>query len=349
MTFRIKLGVAAATLAAAPVQAQSDLPELRLQYEGLDLHLQTGVSIQGALIEDDDSRSDDTDGEVDLFARLNAQYTTKGGVLLGANIEFNNRNRETESLQNGEIYGFATTEFGRFEVGRQDGPADVLAFHAPVTSLGQIRGDFSRYAGSQALLSAVDTRDAFKVIYLSPPISGLRGGVSYSPEANINEDDPDPRDRILLRNAVEIGLQYVRPIGDWIVGLSGGYAYGDAEAITERADLNSWSVGTEVRRGPLRIGAAYVDRGDSNRRDDDFDQWEINGGIGWFEPKWGVSASAAYTRASDESNRLLGLGGYYAITGNIQLRTDVVHFREQRDGRVDEDGIVALLELAFSL
>lgn len=198
-------------------------------------------------------------------------------------------------------------------------------------------------------MSATDTRDAFKIIYLSPPVSGLRGGVSYSPQANVNEDDPDPRDRILLRNAVEVGLQYVRPIGDWIVGLSGGYAYGNAEAITERADLSSWSVGTELRRGPLRIGAAYVDRGDSNRRERDFDQWEINGGVGWLEPKWGVSASAAYSQASDESNRLFGIGGYFAISRNIQIRADVVQFREGRLGRADEDGVVGVVELALSI
>jgi hypothetical protein len=342
-----KIAAALLCTASVPAMAEPVLPELRLQYEGLDLHLQVGVSGQGAIVDDDDRRTKNEDAQADLFARLNADYTTAGGVLLGANIEFNNRNRETESLENGEIYAFAATEYGRIEIGKQDGPADVLAFHAPVAALGQVRGDFARYAGSQALLSAVDTRDAFKIIYLTPPISGLRGGVSYSPKATVNGDAPDPRDRIVLRDAVEFGLQYVQPIGEWIVGFSGGYASGEADVITQRADLNSWSVGTEVRRGPLRIGAAYVDRGNSNRRERNFDQWEINGGIGWFEPRWGVSASAAYSEATTQSNRLLGIGGYYSITRNIQIRSDIVQFREGRLGRRDEDGVVALIELAL--
>lgn len=347
-----RIGTALACLVSAPAMAQSqipELPQLRLQYEGLDLHLQVGVSAQGALVDDDDRRTKNEDGDIDLFARLNADYTTAGGVLLGANIEFGNQNRETESLGTGEIYAFAATEYGRLEVGKQDGPADVLSFHAPVVALGQIRGDFARYAGSQASLSPVDTRDAFKIIYLTPPISGVRGGVSYAPKFSLNGNDPNPRNRIILRDAVEFGLQYVAPIGDWIVGVSSAYVAGEADVITGREDLSSWSVGTEVRRGPLRIGGAYVDRGNSNRRERDFDQWEINGGIGWFEPKWGLSASAAYSKASTQTNRLLGLGGYYTISRNIQLRSDIVQFREGRIGRQDEDGLVAMLELAFSL
>jgi hypothetical protein len=188
--------------------------------------------------------------------------------------------------------------------------ADTLAFAAPLVALGQVRGEFSRYAGSQALLRALDTQDAFKVIYLSPPVAGLRGGISYSPRVRRNAAAVDSRERIDVRDAFEFGLQYQQVVGDWILGASGGFATGNANPATGRADLRSWSVGTEARRGPLRIGAAYVDRGDSNRLDRGFDQWEINGGVAWVTPDWGVATSAALTRASDRENRLIGIGGF---------------------------------------
>ncbi len=109
--------------------------------------------------------------------------TTPSGVIIGANVEKTNQDRETEALNTGEIYGFIASDWGRLEVGKQDGPADTLAFSAPVIALGQVRGDFSRYAGSQALLKPLDTQDSFKVIYLSPPVSGFRAGVSWSPRS----------------------------------------------------------------------------------------------------------------------------------------------------------------------
>ncbi len=336
-------------LVVTPQIASAQLPELRLRAGGVDIRLQGGVAVQGVVIDDNRRNNNKTGDRVDIFARLNAEYTSADGILIGVNIEQNNNNRETETLNTGEIYGFVATDFGRLEVGRQDGPADVLAFHAPQVGLGQVRGDFSRFAGSQALLTALDTRDAFKVIYLSPPISGLRGGISYSPKANQNEDARNPRSRTLLNDAVELGLQFQQPLGSWILGVSGGYAFGEADAITTRADLNSFSIGVEARQGPLRLGVAFVDRGDSNRLTRGFDQREINGGVAWVRDNWGASLSVARTTASTETNRLIGIGGFYSVTPNIQLRADIVNFRENhRNSRLNK-GTVGILEVQVSI
>jgi predicted porin len=349
MTVYKYAGLFVAASSAWSGAALAEVPELRIQSGGFDIRLTAGVGAQGALIDDNQPNNDKSDGEIDLFARLNAEWTSPGGILIGANIEQTNNDRETETLNTGEIYGFVAADFGRIEIGKQDGPADVLAFHAPQVGLGQVRGDFSRYAGSQALLSALDTRDAFKIIYLSPPISGLRGGISWSPEAKQNANAANPRSRTIVKDAVELGLQFQQPFDDWIVGISGGYAFGNADPITTRADLNSWSIGAEAKRGPLRFGFAYVDRGDSNRLVRGFNQTEINTGISWVDDKWGISFSAARAEASTQTNKLFGIGGYYSLTPNIQLRADVVNFREKRRGDPLEKGTVGLLEVQFSI
>jgi predicted porin len=341
--------VCGALMAGSAAQADEGLPKLEVQWEGFDIRLSGGAAAQGAVFNDDDLTTDSPDAKVDLFARLNAQWTSPGGIIIGANVEQNSRRRASEVLEAGEIYGFVASDYGRLEVGLQDGPADTLAFAAPLVALGQVRGEFSRYAGSQALLRALDTQDAFKVIYLSPPVGGLRGGVSWSPKVRRNAAAVDSRDRIDLDNAFEFGLQYQQPVGDWILGASGSYATGEADPLTTRADLDSWSVGAEARRGALRIGAAYVDRGDSNRIERDFDQWEVNGGIGWVTPEWGVAGSAAYTKASDRKNRLFGIGGFYQLHPNIQIRADVVQFREERFGIAIDDGIASVVEIAFTI
>ncbi len=352
---QILCAVSGATLAgmmltgASTARADEGLPRLEVQWEGLDIRLSGGAAAQGAVFNDDEASTGSPDAQVDLFARLNAQWTSPDGILVGINVEQNSRRRASEVLEAGEIYGFVASDYGRVEVGLQDGPADTLAFAAPLVALGQVRGEFSRYAGTQALLRALDTQDAFKVIYLSPPVGGLRGGVSWSPKVRRNATAVNSRERIEVNNAFEFGLQYQQPVGDWILGASGGYAVGEADPLTTRADLNSWSVGAEARKGPLRIGGAYVDRGDSNRLDRDFDQWEVNGGVGWITPEWGVAGSVAYTKASDRDNRLFGVGGYYQLHPNIQVRADVVQFREEQLLSGVNDGVAAVMEVLFTI
>lgn len=338
-----------AALMAGTASHAKGLPRIEAQWEGFDIRLSGGAAAQGAVFDDNDAVTQSPDAKIDLFARLNAQWTSPGGIIIGVNIEQNNRRRASEVLEANEIYGFVASDYGRIEVGLQDGPADTLAFAAPLVALGQVRGEFSRYAGTQALLRALDTQDAFKVIYLSPPVGGLRGGISWSPEVRRDASSVDLRDRIRVNNAFEFGLQYQQPVGDWILGASGGYAVGDADPLTMRADLNSWSIGAEARRGPLRIGAAYVDRGDSNRLQRGFDQWEMNGGVGWITPEWGVAGSVAYTRASDRSNRLFGVGGFYRVHPNIELRVDVVQFREERFRISTDEGITSVIEVLFTI
>lgn len=339
----------AGALMAGATAAQAELPRLEVQWNGFDIRLTGGAAAQAAAFEDDEVTTTSPDAQIDLFARLNAQWTSPDGIVIGLNVEQNSRRRASEVLEAGELYGFVASDYGRVEVGLQDGPADTLAFAAPLVALGQVRGEFSRYAGTQALLRALDTQDAFKVIYLSPPVGGLRGGVSWSPKVRRNATAVDSRERIEVDNAFEFGLQYQQPVGDWILGASAGYATGQADPVTTRADLNSWSVGAEARKGPLRIGGAYVDRGDSNRLDRGFDQWEVNGGIGWVTPEWGVAGSAAYTKASDRENRLVGVGGFYQLHPNIQLRADVVKFREEQRLRGVNDGVAAVMEVSLTI
>lgn len=335
------------TFVATP--ALADLPQLRLQAGGVDISLTAGASVQGAAIDDNDRARSKTDGQYDLFARINAEWVSPSGIVIGANLEANNRDRETESLETGEIYGFAASDYGRLEVGLQDGAADMLGMAAPVIALGQIRGDFSRYAGSIALLRTLDTQDSFKVLYLSPPVKGFRAGASWSPKFTQNADAVNPRSRVIVYDAVELGLQFQQPVGEWVLGASGGYAFGNADPITQRADLSSWSVGAQARRGQLRIGGAYVRRGESNRLERDFNQWEVNGGVAWVEDRWGVSASSSLTKSSERRNRLFAIGGFYSLTRNIQIRSDVVQFREQRTGRIAENGLVGILELQIMI
>lgn len=330
----------------AGTAAMAQLPEIRYESGGFDISVRGVLSGQVAAFDDGVDSGKSTGTGYDASIRVNAEWVTGKGVLLGAYVDQGRISRETEVLNTGEAYGFASTDFGRIEVGLQDGGNEQLAFRAPIVGLGQVRGDFSRYAGTQALLVAPDTGDAFKLIYLSPPVLGFRAGVSWAPKFTRNADDPDPRDRTIIRDAWEMGINYQTPVGDWVLGASGGYVFGRAAPETDRQNLKAWNVGLDARRGPLRIGGSYVDRGDSNRREPGFNQREISAGVAWVVPNWSASISAARSTATGQDNQVYGIGGTYRITRNIQLRADLVRFREQRDTRAIK-GTVGLLELAI--
>ena len=294
--------------------------------------------------------SNDINGKthIDASGRLTSEFTTQSGWLVGLRLEYDTGDHAAEELQRDEVYGYVANQYGRVEFGEQDGPADSLAYHAPIIGLGQIRGEFARYSGSQARLSPYDSGDALKLIYLSAPNNGLRYGISWAPRFERHIEEPLPRDRTIQDDAVEFGIQYKQPLNNWIAGLSASYVTANALPSTEKEDIESWSVGTQWRRNHFIFGAAYVDRGNSNRRKTGFRQHEINGGITWQHYDYGFSFSTAKTKATSQTNTLMGLGMYYEIVGGIYLSVDVVHNRKYRETS-NEENYVFVTEIKFKI
>jgi predicted porin len=310
-------------MAAAPAWA------IDYQAGDVNIDLILAVSAQGATFKNGPNGDSESDGNFLGFGRLNFEWVSDAGRVYGLRAEAQNGSRRSEALAADEIYAYFASELGRFELGRQDGAADVMSFHAPVVALGQIRGDFSEYAGINASLSPTDTRDSPKLVYLSPPVRGVRFGVSYAPEFTVNKDAADPRRRIIQRDAVEAAVQYSRPVAnDWSLGVSASLTRGNSDPQTQRRDLSAWSTGLELRREELVIGAAYVDNGDSNDATA-VNEREWNAGIAWRGEKWGAGFSWARNDSIPVDVTLLGVGGYYSITEHIVVRADAVLIDEQ--------------------
>lgn len=321
-------GAAALTLGlAAPAQA-----ELRQDFGEVSIVANGGVSLTGALI-DDPMLSDgiEEDGDIDASGSLNLEWTSETGLILGAFASGDTADNRPDTLKNDRLYGYAASEWGRAEIGLTSGPARRMTFYAPVIGAGQIRGDFARYAGRSALLWPVDSRQAFKIAYFSPPIGGLRVGVSWAPEVD--------RLEAVQKDVFEVGAQYERPVGAWVLGASAAYVHGSADTLG-LSDIDSWSFGVQARKGKLVIGGAYVDRGDSNLFRTGFDQSEVNIGIAWREDGWAVAASAARTWANGFDNDLLGLGGSYNIGKHVTLTTDIIGMRQKDALGVNRSGVV---------
>jgi predicted porin len=321
---------------------------LRARIGGVDLAANGAVSGQAGAFDDLATGRSDSAGEWDASLVVNAEYVASNGLVWGLRAEVDTGDREVEDLQRDEIYAYLAGGFGRIELGEQDGAADTIALHAPIIGLGQVRGDFVRYTGAPALLTPFDTRDALKIVYLSPPWNGVRFGVSYAPEVESNSKDANPRRRTQQENGVEVGIAYQTPIAaNWALGVSGAYVSAQADPITQRADIESWSIGGELGRDKLSVGGAFVSRGNSNSLTAGLDEKEWNLGVAWRDDKWGLAASTALTTSSTLDNRLIGLGGYYELSRWWVVRADLVSAREERPGAANREGLIGLAEISF--
>lgn len=338
-----KSGIAAAAWTLGLLAAPSGAA-LEEQLGPFAVKLRIGAGVQTGTFEEPRTGLSGDDSDFTWSAILNVERLTEGGALFGVQLEIDDGGRQVEDLARDELYLFYASDIGRFELGEQDGAADVLSLRAPVVGLGQVRGEFARYAGSAALLSPFDTGDAAKLVFVSAPFSGLRFGASYAPKYEFNDEDPDPRNRTLQRDGVELAVQYQRPAGEWALGVSGAWVTAEADAITQRADIDSWSIGLQARRDKLVIGGAFVARGDSNRLTAT-DQDEFNLGVAWRDENWGVALSTAFGTSVAVDSRLLALGGYWNVGRYVVLRADVVHIEERRPTLPTDRGFVAVVEL----
>lgn len=285
-----------------------------------------------------------TDGAVDGSARLSLEYTTDNAVIFGVVADIDTGNVDIDGFERDEFYVYLASDLGRIEIGENDGPADTLGFHAPTVGMGQIRGDSARYTGSVALLSAYDTRDAAKVTVLSAPFDGFRAGISWSPEFAVNENDPDPTRRIVQDDVIELGAQYIRPVGDFVLGVSAAWVAGTADPVTNREDIQSWSVGTEVRRGPWVAGAAYVSRGSSALRPGAPEETEVNAGLAYEQERWQIAGSVAISEEDGGDVLRAGVGGEYLLTDNTFVRADLVRFEQDLPLSASREGTTGLIE-----
>ena len=320
---------------------------LRAEFGRTEFRGRLAASLQGALIEPLEPGGSSTGGRFDASVRLSLRHTTDRAIRLGLVGEFDRVENDADGFDRDEFYVYVSSDWGRLELGENDGAADRLSLHAPSTGLDQVRGDFARYAGTRALFSPYDSRDAVKLTWLSPPSSGWRAGLSFAPEFVIDEDDPDPADRLRQERVIEAGLQRTLTIRDTVIGISAALVRGSASDPAEREDIDSVGLGTQLSHGRWMFGVAYVDRNRSNLRPGAEPRTEWNAGIEYTDRPWSVAASVATGEERGGSISRYGFGGVFSWTDNAYVALDLVRFEERPAGDPVASATTGLLELGL--
>ena len=174
-----------------------------------------------------------------------------------------------------ESYLTVAGDFGKVEMGNNDGASDQLHVGAPnVGPLGNAN-DFvsNNYQGSTDV-SASQSGDDSKITYVSPSFEGFQIGASYTPQSGSEGAGGliDRSDKI--SNIVSLGAAYSVDMGGASVAASVGYEFGDAAKVADdddKPEKYDWlSAGLNVSMSGFTVGAEYGQRkGADNHKNKD--------------------------------------------------------------------------------
>ncbi len=200
---------------------------------------------------------------------FNAKATSDSGIDYGLSIEIQTQPNDTQNAD--EAWVFLAGDFGRVELGDQDGASDRLFVGGEDVTAGRggFDGPVSRhfsFGGAARTGPGVSiTGDAPKAIYFTPRVAGFQAGVSWTPDtgaigSSISTDLAGGTD---FENVVSVGANYSQTFGDVTVTVAGTAEFGDAEDQVLQEDAEIWGVGAKVDFAGFSVGGGYADFNDT--------------------------------------------------------------------------------------
>ncbi len=258
--------VAAGSLALASAPAHADVElEIGGYFKGY------GTFVDG---ETDDAFDIIRDTEL----HIGGETTLDNGLTIGAHFEFDADGGDNFAVD--ESYAYFSGNWGRVNVGREDGAAYLLQVAAPsadsnIDGIRQYVSPFTNnidYAHDQY-------KTADKFTYLSPIVNGFQAGASYASSDNVASSTGAD---VTTDSAYEIALRYEGQFDN--VGVIAGAGWSAAEDEeqaynvgldldvsafglgvvygNEEVDASTESevlvIGADYTTGPFKLGASYL-------------------------------------------------------------------------------------------
>jgi outer membrane protein OmpU len=272
-----------------------------------------------------------TDNQVFLLAN----GATEGGILYGSEIELevgtgglDGSSPETFAEQVGLFF---SGNFGRFELGRDDGAEDVMYVGGEDAQAGTggIDGDVANIN----FVQFTTTEQAAKVTYFTPRMVGFQLGASFTPDY---EDDAG-EDRFQGgdaegENGLGAGVNWVGALGPVDLTLSAVGIWAECEAKCADADAGfddqqrSWAVGGLLDFAGFTLGAGY------NRQDDFAPETQendiVNVGLQYGSDVANVSFGYTFNKFGDgdlDDSHLFVVSGDLGLLPGVALLADLAY------------------------
>lgn len=312
------LGVA---LSAAPAAAQIDVTV------GGHSKNYVGWSDQ------DDTRNFDMLRHSELH--INAEGTADNGLVYGFQVEMNVDGHDDASTVK-ESYVYLSSNFGRINLGSEDGANYLLQVAAPSadSNIDGIRQWINPLNGVGAIDYANDiTGQEEKVTYLSPVFSGFQFGASYTPD--VNDLDTSGLSGFNLDNtggdAWEGAARYEGVFNNVGFAVGAGYTRVDDDGGLAAGDIDQWNVGLDLDIGAFGIGAAYTETNDDAA---DLDTWVVGADYTTGPFQFGASYLNSDVVGGDV-DRYTG-GVIYTAAPGLTFRGSVSHIETDIAGVSDD-------------
>jgi hypothetical protein len=316
----------------------------------------TELTIGGSLdfqvgIGSDDTNSRNTrdyDAVTDTEIHFDFRGVPDNGITFGAKIETEADEGATGNVDEGNIYIFG--DFGRIEMGDQDGAEDQMIYDAGGTQsgVGGIDGDVDRWFVNTSVATSfpdiADTSDNTKITYYTPRVSGVQAGVSFTPALNSTGLNVANQNAGSFENHIGVGVNYTGMFSGASVKIGAVYSHADADPVAGAVatdDISAFAIGTNIGFGGFTIGGSYGNNGDSGGTDDSW-FWDI--GVGYGMGPWSVSAGYLKSQAKldaagspDEEFSNIAVGAGYQVAPGLYTYADLL-FAESDDGSATAPG-----------
>jgi outer membrane protein OmpU len=328
--------VALACAVAAPRQAVAQLTT----------ELSGTVALQAGIYDNENPGELGRSFRTDVELRLKVLGQLDDGTLYGSEIQLEVADKQKSVMSIDEAYLFVAAQWGRIELGDEDGAMPKMAIYAPAVGLGQLDGDYDQFT-TESLQDvappfyAAASEKSTKVTYYTPRFLGLQMGVSYAPETDLGNNVA--AQRTAASDYLEGGINYVTEVGD--VGLVGG-----ATVVRSRGTSSSGSSGTTVGSSVgyqvggqasyagVTVGGGYTNYDGARGIDDGF-----NVGAAFQEESFAVGVQ--YARMQTRDGRTfdgIGSGVSYVLAPGLLIGADYVHYKSEMPTRTVRGDVLLL-------
>ena len=286
-----------------------------------ELNLDLGGHFRGYGVYADDDASAagtrDFDFRRDTEVHFTGEATSDNGLTVGVHYELA---LGGPAVETDEAYAYFAGNWGRFNLGKEDGAAYLLQVAAPSADSNidglrtQIQGVNTLTAFGGLDYDHADFRGAQRVTYLTPKFSGFQAGVSYAADNTDNATIGGASFTGLgvdtanaFENLMEAGVRWDGEFEGF--GLSAGAGYSTAEvqlpgvgAGAFTGDVDTWNAGLNVAFSGFSVGGAYLNTDADRVAAGDVEEtktWVV--GAAWDNGPYHVGASYL-----DQSNDEVG-------------------------------------------
>lgn len=280
---------------------------------------------------------------MDNEVHLRANGITDGGVRYGSKVEiFVGGGGDGFSVD--EVGLFFSGNFGRVELGREDGAEDVMFVGAEDAQAGT--GGIDGDTPNLGVIQFQDTADDVKATYFTPRIAGFQVGFSWTPDGDDNENGQGSTAFLggdARKDIAGGGVNWVGVLGPVDLTLAAVGIWADVKGSNLqqggggfRDDQKAWALGGLLGFGGLSAGVSFNDfEGPGEAQKGQLLSFGLAYGFG------PANVSVGYERdwndEADDAN-IFVVSGDLGLLPGVTLKGDVSYNTDDPNKEVDADG-----------